>query len=78
MRTMGFDVGSNTIGIAISDELQAACWYGREQLRGLIASGDLLLPDALSISRSLIMRWLDAGPQDRVFWHTEAGKGGQP
>ena len=64
--------------ISISDELQAACWYGREQLRGLVASGDLLLPDALSISRGLIMRWLDADPQDMVFWHTGAGERGQP
>ena len=75
---LGFEAYAPEQPIAISDELQAACWYGRTQLRAQIASGDLLLPDALSISRSLIMRWLDAGPQDRVFWHTEAGKGGQP
>jgi NAD+ diphosphatase len=75
---LGFEAYAPEQPIAISEELQAACWYGREQLRELVASGELLLPDALSISRGLIMRWLDADPLDRDFWHTGAGEGGRP
>ena len=73
---LGFEAYAPVQPISISEELQAASWYGRAQLRELIASGDLLLPDALSISRSLIVRWLDAGPEHRDFWHTEGGKRG--
>lgn len=73
---LGFDAYAPVQPISISDELQAACWYGRDQLQALIVSGELLLPDTLSISRSLIVRWLEAGPEQRDFWHTGHGKGG--
>lgn len=75
---LGFDAFAPEQTISISDELQAANWYGRDELRALVATGELLLPDALSISHSLIMRWLDADSQDRIFWHTAVCEGGQP
>lgn len=75
---LGFDAYAPVQPISISEELQAARWFGRDELRGLVAAGELLLPDALSISRSLIVRWLDAGPENGDFWHTEDRKGGLP
>lgn len=75
---LGFEAYAPEQEISISEELQAAAWYGRDELRALVAAGDLLLPDVLSISHSLIMRWLDASPPDCVFWHTADCEGGQP
>ncbi len=75
---LGFDAYAPEQEISISDELQAANWYARDELRALVATGELLLPDALSISYSLIMRWLDANPLDGIFWHTADCEGGQP
>ena len=68
---LGYDVYAPKQPIRISDELQAARWLSRTELRMLVDAGELQLPDALSISRYLIERWLAAGPEIRDFWHTK-------
>jgi len=49
------------------NELQEARWFGREELRGRIASGQVRLPRPVSIARRLIEEWLEvedpAGPE---------------
>ena len=46
------------------NELQEARWFGREDLRGQVASGRVRLPRPVSIARRLIEEWLEgpAGP----------------
>ena len=73
---LGFEAYAERQPIVISEELQAARWFGRTELRALADSGELLLPDVISISRALIERWLADDPADRDFWHTGYGTGG--
>lgn len=73
---LGFDAFAERQPIVVSEELQAARWFGRDELRALAGSGELLLPDAISISRALIDRWLADDPAGRDFWHTGHGTGG--
>ena len=68
---VGCDVYAPMQPIRISEELQAARWLSRAELRAAVEAGELQLPDALSISRYLIERWLAAGPEVRDFWHTK-------
>jgi len=69
---VGFDAYAAMQTIHISDELQAARWFSREELKTLVAADELTLPDPLSISRYLIMRWLHADSTVAEFWHTTA------
>jgi NAD+ diphosphatase len=45
----------------VGDELEQAQWFGRDELRQLLASGAMKAPPRLSVSRWLIERWLRAG-----------------
>jgi NAD+ diphosphatase len=45
------------------NELQEARWFGREELRGQVASGRVRLPRPVSIARRLIEEWLEAPPE---------------
>jgi NAD+ diphosphatase len=69
---IGYDAYAPMQTINISDELQAARWFRRDELNALVAAGELTLPDTLSISRYLIMRWLQADSALAEFWHTTA------
>ncbi|MFZ9310027.1 MAG: NAD(+) diphosphatase [Arenimonas sp.] len=68
---VGFDAYAPMQAIQISDELQAARWFSRDQLKAMVAADELTLPDPLSISRYLIMRWLHADSGTAEFWHTK-------
>ena len=67
---LGFDAYAPMQPIVPSEELQAARWVSRAQLQAEVASGELLLPDTLSISHHLIMRWLLRNADAHDFWHT--------
>lgn len=67
---LGFDAYAPMQPIVPSEELQAARWVSRAQLQAEVASGELLLPDTLSISHHLIMRWLLQSADTHDFWHT--------
>lgn len=67
---LGFDAYAPMQPIVPSEELQAARWVSRAQLQVEVASGELLLPDTLSISHHLIMRWLLRNADAHDFWHT--------
>jgi NAD+ diphosphatase len=69
---VGFDAYAPMQAIHISDELQDARWFGRDELEALVAADELTLPDPLSISHYLIMRWLHADSAIGEFWHTKA------
>jgi NAD+ diphosphatase len=69
---VGFDAYAPMQAIRISDELQDARWFSRDELNALVAADELTLPDTLSISRYLIMRWLQADSAVAEFWHTTA------
>lgn len=69
---VGFDAYAPLQPIHISDELQAARWFSRDELNARVAAGEMSLPDSLSISRYLIMRWLHADSSTADFWHTKA------
>lgn len=67
---LGFEAMAPQQPVTLSDELQDAQWFERRQLHTLVASGELMLPDRLSISHALIQRWMaDDGARDE-FWHT--------
>jgi NAD+ diphosphatase len=69
---VGFDAYAPMQAIRTSDELQDARWFSRDELNALVAADELTLPDTLSISRYLIMRWLQADSAVVEFWHTTA------
>jgi len=69
---VGYDAYAPMQAINISDELQFARWFSREELKALVVADELTLPDPLSISRYLIMRWLHADSAVAEFWHTTA------
>lgn len=51
------------------DELAEARWFSREELAGSVASGDVVVPGSISISRWLIDRWFGGDlPDDGAGW----------
>lgn len=55
---LGFHAWTSSTEIAVDgDEIAEAEWYTREQLVQAAAAGDIQLPPAISIARSLIERW---------------------
>src|SRR4051795_2775250 len=44
------------------DELEAARWFTRDQMRAEAEAGTLVLPGGISISRSLVEAWYGGGP----------------
>lgn len=67
---LGFEARAPIQPVTLSDELQDARWFSRQQIHDDVASGALLLPDRLSISHALIQRWLAADSAADDFWHT--------
>jgi len=55
---LGFFGRATTTGIRVDgDEMTAARWFSREELTGLAASGEVVVPGGVSISRWLIETW---------------------
>jgi NAD+ diphosphatase len=51
------------------DELAEARWFSREELAGAVASGEVMVPGLISISRWLIDRWFGGDlPDDGAGW----------
>lgn len=46
--------------LVLGEEVRAARWFTRAELRGAVASGEVTLPTPFSISRSLVEDWLGA------------------
>ncbi len=62
---LGFRAEATGTEITVDgDEIAEARWYGRENLRDAILSGELVMPPSLSISRWLIENWY-GGPLPR-------------
>ncbi len=58
---LGFRAQATSTAITVDeDEIAEANWYSRDDLRGALASGDLIMPPSLSISRWLIETWYGA------------------
>jgi NAD+ diphosphatase len=55
---LGYDAYAPQQDITISEELQAARWFTAAELSELIQSGELELPQKISISHYMIQRWL--------------------
>ena len=59
---LGFTAQAESETIRVDDdEISEADWYTRDELRRQAAAGSLLLPPEDSISRRLVVDWLDAG-----------------
>lgn len=59
---LAFTAGTTTPGAGISladDELEAARWFSRAELRAAISAGEVWLPPPVSIAHALITGWLD-------------------
>ena len=55
---VGFFARAVTTDISVDDdELEAARWFSREEMRAEAEAGTLLLPGGISISRSLVEAW---------------------
>jgi NAD+ diphosphatase len=58
---LGFTGRAETTDIVVDeDEMAEARWFTRAELRGAVESGEVRLPGAVSISRSLIEVWYGA------------------
>jgi len=58
---LGFRAEAVTTDISVdAEEIEEAAWYGRDDLRSALVSGDLVMPPSLSISRWLIETWYGA------------------
>lgn len=55
---LGFRALADAQPVSVGEELQDARWFAADELRSLAASGEVLLPPSLSISRWLIEDWL--------------------
>ncbi|MBP7370724.1 MAG: hypothetical protein KA902_04725, partial [Arenimonas sp.] len=69
---IGFRAYAPYQAIHISEELQAAKWFTKPELTALVAQGELELPARMSISRHLILDWLQPKAESADFWHTSA------
>lgn len=67
---LGFEARAHVQPVVLSDELQDARWFSREELLEKIKSDEVLLPDRISISHALIQRWLNSETKHDDFWHT--------
>lgn len=57
---VGFTAETSDSTIQLRDqELESAKWFSREDIHRLIESGELELPDGVSISRELVDQWLN-------------------
>lgn len=55
---LGFFGTAKTFDVVVdSEEIAEACWFSREEITDLTASGELLFPPSVSISRWLIDQW---------------------
>jgi NAD+ diphosphatase len=55
---LGFFGSAKTTDITVDgDELEEARWFSRDEITELTASGELILPPAVSISRWLVEQW---------------------
>ena len=55
---LGFNGRAVSTDIHVDDnELEAARWWSREDVRAAVDSGELLIPSGVSISRSLLINW---------------------
>ena len=55
---VGFFAHADTVDISVDeDEIEAARWFTREQMRAEAEAGTLELPGGISISRSLVEAW---------------------
>ena len=55
---LGFHGVAESVDITVDgDELEEARWFTRDEITELTASGELLLPPSVSISRWLVERW---------------------
>jgi len=60
---LAFEAEALTEEIRLEDEeLEAADWYTREQVRREVDAGTLILPSPKSISRRMIDEWLEGSP----------------
>jgi NAD+ diphosphatase len=55
---LGFRADAEPQAVQVGDELEAARWFGADELRALVASGAVQVSPRLSISRWLIDDWL--------------------
>jgi NAD+ diphosphatase len=55
---LAFHAEADVQPVVVGDELQDARWFAADELRALVASGEVLLSPSLSISRWLIEDWL--------------------
>ena len=55
---LGFTGRATSTDIRVDEhELEAARWWSRDDVRDAVASGELLIPSGVSISRSLLIDW---------------------
>jgi NAD+ diphosphatase len=55
---LGFNAYAPYQSVTVSEELQAARWFSAAEIRTLVASGEMELPDKMSISHYLLQSWL--------------------
>lgn len=55
---LGFNAYAPYQTVTINDELQAARWFSAAEIHALVASGEMELPDKMSISHYLLQSWL--------------------
>ncbi len=55
---LGFTGRATSTDIRVDDdELEAARWWSRDELREALATGEVVIPAGVSISRSLVLGW---------------------
>ena len=57
---IGFHATGEPVEPVVSDELEAARWFGLAELDAAVAAGEVLLSPRLSIARHLIDEWMAA------------------
>lgn len=58
---LGYHAWTSEVEVRVDqEEIAEAHWFSRVELEQACASGEILLPPAVSISRKLIERWFGA------------------
>lgn len=60
---LGFNAYAPHQAVTVSEELQDARWFSAAEIHAMQASGELELPDKMSISRYLLQSWLARASQ---------------
>lgn len=60
---LGYHAEAPFVPLTVDDELEEARWFSREDVRQGIEDGSFAFPVSISISRQLLLAWLEEGPE---------------